>query len=159
MRIGFRSGDDPTNRLKMTFGYWQALKRRKQLSSDDSDTGLARVLNLFDLTALGVGSTLGLGVYVLAGNVAYSLAGPAVTISFLIAAVASGIAAMCYAGEKQFSFASLKSKVPSTVPLIFHLLQFNSNAEFAARVPKAGSAYVYTYVSVGEVIDQIPFDT
>lgn len=86
------------NQLKMIAGYWQALKRRKQLNSDDSDTNLARVLNLFDLTALGVGSTLGLGVYVLAGNVAHSLAGPAVTISFLIAAIASGIAAMCYAG-------------------------------------------------------------
>lgn len=82
----------------MIAGYWQALKRRKQLNSDDSDTSLARVLNLFDLTALGVGSTLGLGVYVLAGNVAHSLAGPAVAISFLIAAIASGIAAMCYAG-------------------------------------------------------------
>lgn len=83
----------------MITGYWQALKRRKQLNIDDSDSNLARVLNLFDLTALGVGSTLGLGVYVLAGNVAYKLAGPSVTISFLIAAVASGIAAMCYAGE------------------------------------------------------------
>lgn len=82
----------------MIAGYWQALKRRKQLNSDDSDTSLARVLNLFDLTALGVGSTLGLGVYVLAGNVAHSLAGPAVTVSFGIAAIASGIAAMCYAG-------------------------------------------------------------
>lgn len=98
------------------------LKRRKQISnSDDGDTQLARVLNLFDLTALGVGSTLGLGVYVLAGSVAYNEAGPAVTISFFIAAIASGIAAICY-------------------------------AEFAARVPKAGSAYVYTYVSVGEFL-------
>lgn len=102
--------------------WWKVLKRRKQISnSDDGDTQLARVLNLFDLTALGVGSTLGLGVYVLAGSVAYNEAGPAVTISFFIAAIASGIAAICY-------------------------------AEFAARVPKAGSAYVYTYVSVGEFL-------
>lgn len=81
-------------------GCWQALKRRKQMNSDDDgDTQLARILNLFDLTALGVGSTLGLGVYVLAGSVAYNEAGPAVTISFLIAAIASGIAAICYAGK------------------------------------------------------------
>lgn len=103
-------------------GCWQALKRRKQIDqSDDGNTQLARVLNLFDLTALGVGSTLGLGAYVLAGSVAYNEAGPAVTISFLIAALASGISAICY-------------------------------AEFASRVPKAGSAYVYTYISVGEFL-------
>ncbi|XP_055313744.1 cationic amino acid transporter 3-like [Sitodiplosis mosellana] len=103
-------------------GYWQSLKRRKQIdTNDDGNTQLARVLNLFDLTALGVGSTLGLGAYVLAGSVAFREAGPAVVISFLIAALASGISAICY-------------------------------AEFASRVPKAGSAYVYTYISVGEFL-------
>lgn len=106
----------------MLNGVWQALKRRKQIDhSNESDSKLARVLNLFDLTALGVGSTLGLGAYVLAGSVAYNEAGPAVVLSFLIAAIASGISAVCY-------------------------------AEFASRVPKAGSAYVYTYVSVGEFL-------
>ncbi|ETN62401.1 cationic amino acid transporter [Anopheles darlingi] len=99
--------------------FWTALTRKKQKEVDESASPLARVLTLFDLTALGVGGTLGLGVYVLAGSVARDQAGPAVIISFLVAAFASAIAGLCY-------------------------------AEFAARFPKAGSAYVYCYVSIGE---------
>lgn len=70
--------------------FWAALSRKKR--NDDTESQLKRVLNLFDLTALGVGSTLGLGVYVLAGSVAFEQAGPAVTISFLFAAIASAFA-------------------------------------------------------------------
>lgn len=71
--------------------FWNALSRKKRNDTSE-ESKLARVLNLFDLTALGVGSTLGLGVYVLAGSVAYEQAGPAVTLSFLIAAIASAFA-------------------------------------------------------------------
>ncbi|XP_055625515.1 cationic amino acid transporter 3-like isoform X1 [Toxorhynchites rutilus septentrionalis] len=98
---------------------FKALSRKKPNDDDGSHSKLARVLTLLDLTGLGVGSTLGLGAYVLAGSVAYEQAGPGVVISFVIAALAAAIAGLCY-------------------------------AEFAARVPKAGSAYTYTYITIGE---------
>lgn len=84
--------------------FTQALRRKKEISATViSESKLVRCLSTVDLTALGVGSTLGVGVYVLAGDIAKEFAGPAVIISFLIAAIASIFAGKNYVeGPKCF---------------------------------------------------------
>lgn len=78
---------------------YEAFSRRKVVDITEEST-LARVLSTLDLTALGIGSTLGVGVYVLAGSVAKCHAGPAVIVSFAIAAIASMFAGIYINSEK-----------------------------------------------------------
>ncbi|SFU98807.1 amino acid permease [Pseudoduganella namucuonensis] len=58
--------------------------------------GLSKVLGPFDLILMGIGAIVGTGIFVLTGTGALT-AGPALTISFIVAAIACGFAALCYA--------------------------------------------------------------
>jgi APA family basic amino acid/polyamine antiporter len=80
---------------------------------------LNRVLGARTLTAIGLGSMIGSGIFVLTGTVAANHTGPAITLAFLVAAIGCGLAAICY-------------------------------AELASLIPVSGSAYSYTYATLGE---------
>ena len=99
------------------------LKATKSLSEFEAEaghTGLKRVLSKWSLTALGIGCIIGAGIFVMTGLAAREFAGPALTISFLVAGVGCACAALCY-------------------------------AEFASILPVAGSAYSYSYATMGEL--------
>lgn len=82
---------------------FRSLVRRKRVDSihsKSSDTGhhqLAKELSIAHLIAIGVGSTIGAGVYILVGTVAREHSGPALAFSFLIAGIAAALSAFCYA--------------------------------------------------------------
>ncbi len=82
---------------------------------------LKQVLSARALIAIGLGATIGSGIFVLTGTVAANHSGPAITLSLLIAAFGGGLAALCY-------------------------------SEFAAFLPVPGSAYSYTYATLGEAL-------
>ncbi len=58
---------------------------------------LRKRLTAVDLTVFGIGVIVGTGIFVLTGQVAKELAGPAVALSFVVAAIVCGLAALCYA--------------------------------------------------------------
>ncbi len=58
---------------------------------------LTRRLGVFELSMLGIGSVIGAGIFVITGQVAATMAGPAIIVSFLLGAVAIGVSALMYA--------------------------------------------------------------
>ncbi len=101
------------------------LTRHKSVEQLQSELGtrrdFRRVLGVWQLTAIGLGGIIGVGIFVLAGQQAAANAGPAVALSFIIAGIASAAAALCY-------------------------------AEFAGLIPVTGSAYTYSYATLGELV-------
>jgi basic amino acid/polyamine antiporter, APA family len=102
------------------------LFRTKSVEQSIADTvepehELKKNLGALDLMVFGVGVTIGGGLFVLTGSAANQYAGPALALSFAIAAIGCGLAALCY-------------------------------AEFASTVPVAGSAYTFSYATLGELV-------
>lgn len=94
------------------------------LLNEAGETGthtLKRTLGAGGLIALGIGAIIGAGLFSITGMAAANHAGPAITISFIVAALGCLFAGLCY-------------------------------AEFASMIPVAGSAYTYSYATMGEFI-------
>ncbi|VVB01591.1 unnamed protein product [Arabis nemorensis] len=89
---------------------WRNLVRRKHVDPANGEAKthhqqLAKALTFLHLIAIGVGSTIGAGVYILVGTVAGEHSGPALAFSFLIAGISAALSAFCYA--------ELSSRFPS----------------------------------------------
>src|SRR5438309_9110348 len=105
-----------------------ATKSLDDLIGETQEEGhrLKKVLGPWNLVALGIGAIIGAGIFATIGTAAAGDgqrpgAGPALTISLIVAALVCAFSALCY-------------------------------AEWASMVPVAGSAYTYSYATLGELI-------
>ena len=92
------------------------------LMNEAAETGthtLKKTLGARGLIALGIGAIIGAGLFSITGMAAANHAGPAITLSFVVAGLGCLFAGLCY-------------------------------AEFASMIPVAGSAYTYSYATMGE---------
>ena len=94
---------------------------RSIADTEEPEHRLKKDLGALDLAVFGVGVTIGAGIFIITGRAAATNAGPAIAVSFIIAAVACGLAALCY-------------------------------AELASAVPVAGSAYTFSFATLGELV-------
>ena len=96
------------------------LQDSKDGYGDGEHIKLNKVLNVKDLTLMGIAAVIGAGIFSTIGEASFN-GGPGVSILFVLTAITCGFSALCY-------------------------------AEFASRIPVAGSAYTYAYASFGELI-------
>ncbi len=113
---------DSINKTRSFMSIWKR-KPLAQLLAEaaDSEKGLKKTLTAPGLVALGIGAIIGAGLFSITGLAASMNAGPAITISFLVAAFGCIFAGLCY-------------------------------AEFSSMIPVAGSAYTYSFATMGEFI-------
>ncbi|MBL7815886.1 MAG: amino acid permease [Saprospiraceae bacterium] len=76
---------------------WVKKPLQQLLAQASSEGGLKRTLGAFNLVALGIGAIIGAGLFVRTAAAASEAAGPAVTLSFVVAAVGCAFAGLCYA--------------------------------------------------------------
>lgn len=70
---------------------WSTFSRKKKDAEAEDGQSYKKLSSLWDLLALGIGPSFGLGLYVLTGNVALADAGPGVIYSFVIAGIAAAL--------------------------------------------------------------------
>jgi APA family basic amino acid/polyamine antiporter len=79
-------------------GRWRTKSVEQSIAdTDEPSTRLRKDLTWWDLTVFGVSVVIGAGIFTITASTAANLTGPAISISFVIAAVACGLAALCYA--------------------------------------------------------------
>lgn len=120
--------------------------RRKQSTPNHYTTSTADLsqptLSLFDLTLLGIGGTLGSGLFLLTGRAARHIAGPGITLSFALAAVACLFSALSYAemssrlpnsgGAYSFAYAAL-GELPAFLVGMCLTLEYGVSSAATAR--------------------------
>ncbi|MCW2746942.1 MAG: putative amino acid permease [Nocardioidaceae bacterium] len=106
--------------MKLPQGIWSTRDASDLITDTEGDEALQKSIGPVGLTAMGVGAIIGTGIFVVIGEGA-QMAGPAVILAFVLAAVTCLFSALSY-------------------------------AELAAAVPVAGSAYTYSYATMGELV-------
>lgn len=119
----------------------------------DAGPGLARTLTAFHLVCLGIGATIGAGIFVLTGTAAAQHAGPALTLSFVLGGIACGLVALCYAELAAAipASGSTYSYARATLgPLCAWIVGWDLMLEFAmaaATVAVGWSGYVQSFLT------------